>query len=257
MAMSAIQVIGKENHKVLKDIPDNSVKLDRASVVIANAPTEQIEEVVRDGTSMIIRLQNGEIIIIDNFFSADAHTENSLVLSDATTGHLTWVQFVEAQGNAEPQLVYHAIDSTDALLYQNASGFEAGSAWAWAAVPVTVGGILLWADHHKNDQEKNVPQTQTAHVENTVQVSVRQDATVKVDDANKSEKDKDSSEKTEASDHQSQKNHQTTDTVSQILDSPQTTETMSAVVSSTQADTHVANSYNALDELLSTHTTLV
>lgn len=252
MAMSAIQVIGKENHKVIKDIPDNSVKLDQSSVVVANIPTEQIEEVVRDGTSMIIRLQNGEIIIIDNFFHVDAHTENSLVLSDSTTGQLTWVQFVEAQGNAEPQLVYHAIDSTDSLLYHNASGFEAGSAWAWAAVPVTVGGILLWADHHKNDQQDNVSQTQTADVQNTLQASVvSQDATVEVEDSTDTANDKSSSENTEAADHQ------TVDTVSQILDSSQTIEATSTSSSSTQTDTYVDSSYSALNELLTTQTALV
>lgn len=252
MAMSAIQVIGKENHKVIKDIPDNSVKLDQSSVVVANIPTEQIEEVVRDGTSMIIRLQNGEIIIIDNFFNMDAHTENSLVLSDSTTGQLTWVQFIEAQGNAEPQLVYHAIDSTDSLLYHNASGFEAGSAWAWAAVPVTVGGILLWADHHKNDQQDNVLQTQTTDVQNTLQASVvTQDATVEVEDSTDTEKDKSSSESTEAADHQ------TVDTVNQILDSSQTVEATSNSSSSTQTDTYIDNSYSALNELLTTQTALV
>lgn len=250
--MSAIQVIGKENHKVIKDISDNSVKLDQSSVVVANIPTEQIEEVVRDGTSMIIRLQNGEIIIIDNFFHVDAHTENSLVLSDSTTGQLTWVQFVEAQGNAEPQLVYHAIDSTDSLLYHNASGFEASSAWAWAAVPVTVGGILLWADHHKNDQQDNVSQTQTADVQNTLQASVvSQDATVEVEDSTDTANDKSSSENTEVADHQ------IVDTVSEILDSSQTVEATSTSSSSTQTDTYVDSSYSALNELLTTQTALV
>ena len=68
--MPLIRVIGKENHKVLQELSDNSLNLDQASVVVANLPSDQIDEIVKDGTSMIIKLKDGEIIIIDQFLTS-------------------------------------------------------------------------------------------------------------------------------------------------------------------------------------------
>lgn len=170
--MPLIRVIGKENHKVLQELSDNSLKLDQASVVVANLPSDQIDEIVKDGTSMIIKLKDGEIIIIDQFFNEHSTNQNSLVLQDESQ-KLTWVQFIEAQGNSQPQLVFERVESTDALMY-HAGGMAMEPVWSWAVVPLTAGGIALWAHDHKDkDHEENnneaAPNT-TNSSENTVVV---------------------------------------------------------------------------------------
>lgn len=152
--MPLIRVIGKENHKVLQELSDNSLKLDQASVVVANLPSDQIDEIVKDGTSMIIKLKDGEIIIIDQFFNDHSTNQNSLVLQDESQ-KLTWVQFIEAQGNSQPQLVFERVESTDALMYHG-GGVAMEPVWSWAVVPLTAGGIALWAyDHKDKDHEEN------------------------------------------------------------------------------------------------------
>lgn len=135
--MPLIRVIGKENHKVLQELSDNSLKLDQASVVVANLPSDQIDEIVKDGTSMIIKLKDGEIIIIDQFFNEHSTNQNSLVLQDESQ-KLTWVQFIEAQGNSQPQLVFERVESTDALMYHG-GGVAMEPVWSWAVVPLTAG----------------------------------------------------------------------------------------------------------------------
>lgn len=170
--MPLIRVIGKENHKVLQELSDNSLKLDQASVVVANLPSDQIDEIVKDGTGMIIKLKDGEIIIIDQFFNEHSTNQNSLVLQDESQ-KLTWVQFIEAQGNSQPQLVFERVESTDALMYLG-GGMAMEPVWSWAVVPLTAGGIALWAHDHKDkDHEENnneaAPNT-TNSSENTVVV---------------------------------------------------------------------------------------
>lgn len=170
--MPLIRVIGKENHKVLQELSDNSLKLDQASVVVANLPSDQIDEIVKDGTSMIIKLKDGEIIIIDQFFNEHSTNQNSLVLQDESQ-KLIWVQFIEAQGNSQPQLVFERVESTDALMYYG-GGVAMEPVWSWAVVPLTAGGIALWAHDHKDkDHEENnneaAPNT-TNSSENTVVV---------------------------------------------------------------------------------------
>ncbi|WEI13416.1 BapA prefix-like domain-containing protein [Acinetobacter soli] len=135
--MPLIRVIGKENHKVLQELSDNSLKLDQASVVVANLPSDQIDEIVKDGTSMIIKLKDGEIIIIDQFFNEHSTNQNSLVLQDESQ-KLTWVQFIEAQGNSQPQLIFERVESTDALMYHG-GGMAMEPVWSWAVVPLTAG----------------------------------------------------------------------------------------------------------------------
>ncbi|WP_212515367.1 BapA/Bap/LapF family prefix-like domain-containing protein [Acinetobacter soli] len=181
--MPLIRVIGKENHKVLQELSDNSLKLDQASVVVANLPSDQIDEIVKDGTSMIIKLKDGEIIIIDQFFNEHSTNQNSLVLQDESQ-KLTWVQFIEAQGNSQPQLVFERVESTDALIYHG-GGMAMEPVWSWAVVPLTAGGIALWAHDHKDkDHEENnneaAPNT-TNSSENTV-VVVSESSSTQSDD---------------------------------------------------------------------------
>ncbi|PPB86620.1 BapA/Bap/LapF family prefix-like domain-containing protein [Acinetobacter soli] len=181
--MPLIRVIGKENHKVLQELSDNSLKLDQASVVVANLPSDQIDEIVKDGTSMIIKLKDGEIIIIDQFFNEHSTNQNSLVLQDESQ-KLTWVQFIEAQGNSQPQLIFERVESTDALMYHG-GGMAMEPVWSWAVVPLTAGGIALWAHDHKDkDHEENnneaAPNT-TNSSENTV-VVVSESSSTQSDD---------------------------------------------------------------------------
>ncbi|MFV8191521.1 BapA/Bap/LapF family prefix-like domain-containing protein, partial [Acinetobacter soli] len=150
--MPNIQIIAKESHAVLADITGNSAKLTEASVVLVKVSADDVQEVTRDGTSVIIKLKNGEVIVIDDFFSTEGPTDNSLVFQD-DSNKLIWVQFTDAQGALLENVAYQPIDSIEPLLY----GHSETSPWSWAAVPVTAGGILWWAHNRDSDNDNNNP----------------------------------------------------------------------------------------------------
>lgn len=103
--MPDIQIIAKDTHATLANITGNSAKLTQASVVLIKVPVEDVQEVTRDGTSAIVKLKNGEVIVIDDFFSTEAPTDNSLVFQD-DSGKLIWAQFTDAQGALLENVAY-------------------------------------------------------------------------------------------------------------------------------------------------------
>ncbi|MEQ1325071.1 BapA/Bap/LapF family prefix-like domain-containing protein, partial [Acinetobacter soli] len=157
--MSYIKIISKESHNVLSEVDANKIALTEASVVLVKVSIKDVEEVLRDGTNAIIKLKNGEVIVIENFFSNQAPTDNSLVFQD-DSNKLIWVQFTDAQGSLLEAVVYQPLDSIEPLLYTT----NDTSPWAWAAIPVATGGILWWAHQHdsKNIQSTEKPLTPTS-----------------------------------------------------------------------------------------------
>ncbi len=150
--MPNIQIINKNSDIVMLSTAENSIKLTQNSVVLVKVSADQILEVTRDGTSAIIKLKNGEVIVIDDFLSNEGATDNTLVLQD-DSNKLIWVQFTDAQGALLENVAYQPIDSIEPLLY----GHSETSPWAWTAVPVTAGGILLWAHNRASDNDNNSP----------------------------------------------------------------------------------------------------
>ncbi|WP_394651934.1 BapA prefix-like domain-containing protein [uncultured Acinetobacter sp.] len=256
--MPLIRVIGKENHKVLQELLDNSLKLDQASVVVANLPSDQIDEIVKDGTSMIIKLKDGEIIIIDQFFKEHSTNQNSLVLQDESQ-KLTWVQFIEAQGNSQPQLVFERVESTDALMYHG-GGMAMEPVWSWAVVPLTAGGIALWAHDHKDkDHEENnneaAPNT-TNSSENTVVV---------VSESSSTQSDAETATDNSAQ-HQSEPSTSNTDSssddvatlVSEILDQSDASSTTSITSTASNASLEIyTGSTDLYTDLISSNSVIV
>ncbi|ENV58029.1 hypothetical protein F951_01089 [Acinetobacter soli CIP 110264] len=253
--MPLIRVIGKENHKVLQELSDNSLKLDQASVVVANLPSDQIDEIVKDGTSMIIKLKDGEIIIIDQFFNEHSTNQNSLVLQDESQ-KLTWVQFIEAQGNSQPQLIFERVESTDALMYHG-GGMAMEPVWSWAVVPLTAGGIALWAHDHKDkDHEENnneaAPNT-TNSSENTVVVVSESSSTQSDDETATDNSAQDQSEPSTSNTDSSSDDVATL--VSEILDQSDASSTTStASISSLEIYTSSTDLYT---DLISSNSVIV
>lgn len=256
--MPLIRVIGKENHKVLQELSDNSLKLDQASVVVANLPSDQIDEIVKDGTSMIIKLKDGEIIIIDQFFNEHSTNQNSLVLQDESQ-KLTWVQFIEAQGNSQPQLVFERVESTDALMYHG-GGMAMEPVWSWAVVPLTAGGIALWAHDHKDkDHEENnneaAPNT-TNSSENTVVVvsessSTQSDAETATDNSAQDQSEPSTSNTDSSSDD-------VAILVSEILDQSDASSTTSITSTASNASLEIYTSSTDLyTDLISSNSVIV
>ncbi|MBJ9986053.1 BapA prefix-like domain-containing protein, partial [Acinetobacter sp. S40] len=136
--MSEIQIIAKASHATVTDTTASTVKLTEASVVLIKTPSSEVNSITRDGTSAVVELKNGEKIIIQDFFSTQTATNNSLVFEDAPN-KLMWAQFVDAQGNTVNPVVYEPLNNVEPLLYDEHG--NAISPWAWVGGVAAVGAI--------------------------------------------------------------------------------------------------------------------
>uniref|UniRef100_UPI00148EF776 BapA/Bap/LapF family prefix-like domain-containing protein n=1 Tax=Acinetobacter ursingii TaxID=108980 RepID=UPI00148EF776 len=112
--MPEIQIIAKASHAILSTTTAATTKLTEASVVLVKVPSTDVKSVLRDGTNAVVELKNGEKIIIQDFFSTQTATNNSLVFED-TPNKLMWAQFVDAQGNAINPVIYEPLNTVDPL----------------------------------------------------------------------------------------------------------------------------------------------
>ncbi|MBZ6534701.1 BapA/Bap/LapF family prefix-like domain-containing protein, partial [Acinetobacter seifertii] len=181
--MPEIQIIAKESHDTLSTIKGTSAKLSEASVVVVKVAASDVLVVNREGTNAVIRLKNGETIVIEGFFSGTAEpADNSLVFQDQN-GQLIWAKFKDAENDADadsdadadadsdvapqallgedlpaalpaeaPQglvsdVIYQPISSIQPLLYHDAGL----NPWLLAAIPLVAGGIIAAASNSSND----------------------------------------------------------------------------------------------------------
>ncbi|MDC4932910.1 Ig-like domain-containing protein, partial [Acinetobacter baumannii] len=187
--MPEIQIIAKDNHKTLVTTEGTSAKLSEASVVLVKVAASDVLVVNREGTNAVIRLKNGETIVIEDFFSGTAEPkDNSLVFQDEN-GQLIWAKFKDAENDAdadsdadadadsdvEPQallgedlpaalpaeapqelvsdVIYQPISSIEPLLYHDAGV----NPWLWAAIPLVAGGIIAAASNHDSNDDSSAP----------------------------------------------------------------------------------------------------
>ncbi|MGQ1663834.1 BapA/Bap/LapF family large adhesin [Acinetobacter baumannii] len=187
--MPEIQIIAKDNHKTLVTTEGTSAKLSEASVVLVKVAASDVLVVNREGTNAVIRLKNGETIVIEGFFSGAAEPkDNSLVFQDEN-GQLIWAKFKDAENDAdadsdadadadsdvEPQallgedlpaalpaeapqelvsdVIYQPISSIEPLLYHDAGV----NPWLWAAIPLVAGGIIAAASNHDSNDDSSAP----------------------------------------------------------------------------------------------------
>ncbi|WP_375586749.1 BapA/Bap/LapF family large adhesin [Acinetobacter baumannii] len=187
--MPEIQIIAKDSHDTLSTIQGTSAKLSEASVVLVKVAASDVLVVNREGTNAVIRLKNGETIVIEGFFSGTAEPkDNSLVFQDEN-GQLIWAKFKDAENDAdadsdadadadsdvEPQallgedlpaalpaeapqelvsdVIYQPISSIEPLLYDDAGV----NPWLWAAIPLVAGGIIAAASNHDSNDDSSVP----------------------------------------------------------------------------------------------------
>ncbi|HCA5029728.1 TPA: BapA prefix-like domain-containing protein, partial [Acinetobacter baumannii] len=187
--MPEIQIIAKDNHKTLVTTEGTSAKLSEASVVLVKVAASDVLVVNREGTNAVIRLKNGETIVIEGFFSGTAEPkDNSLVFQDEN-GQLIWAKFKDAENDAdadsdadadadsdvEPQallgedlpaalpaeapqelvsdVIYQPISSIEPLLYHDAGV----NPWLWAAIPLVAGGIIAAASNHDSNDDSSAP----------------------------------------------------------------------------------------------------
>ena len=65
-------------------VNDSKVVLENGSIVMTHLHKEDVLEIIQEGNNLIIKLKNGESIVIENFFVKDADGQVSDLVFDGT-----------------------------------------------------------------------------------------------------------------------------------------------------------------------------
>lgn len=115
--MTQISVIAKESHTLLNQVDSNTVSLSENSVVAVKIPKEDVASITRSGDSAMINLKNGQVIVVENYFSI-ANPDNSLVL-EGEDGSLYWAKFTDETGAIADVIQYQPLSEIEPLLYKD------------------------------------------------------------------------------------------------------------------------------------------
>ncbi|WP_180174106.1 BapA prefix-like domain-containing protein [Acinetobacter sp. YH01024] len=78
--MTKIVVISKKDQTILKETQANKIQISQPSIIQLELKPIDIQSIHRVGNQCVITLKNGQKIVIDDFYTADFGSENSLLV---------------------------------------------------------------------------------------------------------------------------------------------------------------------------------
>ncbi len=117
------------------DVSGNAIDLARPSIVRLDLDRSQIASFEREGNNLVIRLINGEVIRVDNFYVQANGAGSDLVLREADRS--LWITNTTAQGAAR----FSALHSIDDLLIAGAEAAAGGGGGALLPALLGAAGV--------------------------------------------------------------------------------------------------------------------
>ncbi|MDO7352483.1 BapA prefix-like domain-containing protein [Acinetobacter baumannii] len=133
-------------------VNSNQITLTEASIVHTKMHRDDVEEFIRDGNNLLLKLKNGEVIVIENFFTAYDEVISDLVFEEDGCV-LYWFDGISD---------FKGIPGLEVLLPE--AGSQLVSLLPWLAGLGVVGGVI--AATHDNDNSPSTP-----NGTNSIQVS--------------------------------------------------------------------------------------
>ena len=146
--MPQITVTSKETSQVLKQVNANTIGLSQNSVVLINVDKDNVQSITRSGDDAVITLKNGEVIVVENYFSPQT-PDNSLVFVD-DDGQLYWAQFTDAAGQIAESITFVPLDNITPLLYSDSF---VGAFLPWIAGAGAAGAIAAAASSDSSSNQ--------------------------------------------------------------------------------------------------------
>lgn len=123
----------------------NHITLSEASIIHTKMNRDDVAEYIRDGDHLLLKLKNGEVIVIENFFVVHQEVTSDLVFEDEDGCILYWFDGVSG---------FKEITGLEALLPEASSHLT--GMLPWLIGTGVVGGVI--AATHDNDKNKeNIP----------------------------------------------------------------------------------------------------
>ena len=170
--MAIIVVLNKQNLATLQNTDTQLVALNQASIIQISHSKDDIASIIRSGNKLIVTLNNGEKITLEQFFNAEGSTPHSLVLPNHN-GQFDLVEF-DGKGkvinyNPIQHLTELATSSTWVNTQPTTVSAEepvASPAWyekSWVKPALVVLGIeAIYLTAFKNDDDSDRPKDTTA-----------------------------------------------------------------------------------------------
>ena len=125
-------------------VNSNQITLTEASIVHTKMHRDDVEEFIRDGNNLLLKLKNGEVIVIENFFTAYDEVISDLVFEEDGCV-LYWFDGVSD---------FKGIPGLEVLLPE--AGSQLVSLLPWLAGLGAVGGVIA-AAHNDDDNSPSTP----------------------------------------------------------------------------------------------------
>ncbi|WP_228287604.1 BapA/Bap/LapF family prefix-like domain-containing protein [Acinetobacter pittii] len=125
-------------------VNSNQITLTEASIVHTKMHRDDVEEFIRDGNNLLLKLKNGEVIVIENFFTAYDEVISDLVFEEDGCV-LYWFDGVSD---------FKGIPGLEVLLPE--AGSQLVSLLPWLAGLGAVGGVIA-ATHNDDDNSPSTP----------------------------------------------------------------------------------------------------
>ncbi|MGQ1232478.1 BapA/Bap/LapF family prefix-like domain-containing protein [Acinetobacter baumannii] len=124
-------------------VNSNQITLTEASIVHTKMHRDDVEEFIRDGNNLLLKLKNGEVIVIENFFTAYDEVISDLVFEEDGCV-LYWFDGISD---------FKGIPGLEVLLPE--AGSQLVSLLPWLAGLGVVGGVI--AATHDDDNSQSTP----------------------------------------------------------------------------------------------------
>lgn len=159
--MSGIQVISKQSHDTIANSAQNSasIQMTTPSVVLVQEKLENVAEIKKDGSDLIVIMKDGQAIVLENYF-AQGLMQHNLVFEDGPK-ELVWTQFTDPQ-NFVDGVVYENIDSINGLLDFSIAPPEATPFLYGLGIASLVGGGIALMQSDSEPKPFNVTTDVTA-----------------------------------------------------------------------------------------------
>lgn len=144
--MSNFIVIEKDSlNKV--SVNAERIVLSESSIVHTKMNRDDVAEFIRDGNNLILKLKNGEVVVIENFFVVDAEGVTSDLVFEEDGCVLYWFDGVSG---------FKGIPGLEALLPAVESSQLVGLL-PWLVGAAVVGGAAAIIDHNDKDKTESIP----------------------------------------------------------------------------------------------------
>ena len=144
--MSNFIVIEKDSlNKV--SVNAERIVLSESSIVHTKMNRDDVAEFIRDGNNLILKLTNGEVVVIENFFVVDAEGVTSDLVFEEDGCVLYWFDGVSG---------FKGIPGLEALLPAVESSQLVGLL-PWLVGAAVVGGAAAIIDHNDKDKTESIP----------------------------------------------------------------------------------------------------